>query len=196
VPQAPRTGRSFICIDASSLRGDSFAWLGGYESSSGLVIGEVDGIDDAVLTGIKMDDVVSQVAARAKAWGTDVVFGDQREEAGLAALFAQHGISLVTIAWTDTSKHDAFTLLRRLMKDEQLSLCEHEKLQHEAKSCKVQLMPSGRHKYGTNGLDYLSSLITLMHAVNNGQVEVAKLPDRKREPGQHVHRYDSPMNYG
>jgi hypothetical protein len=176
VPAGKRTGQSFLCIDASSLRGDAFAWCAGYESTTGLVIGEVDGIEDADLTAIKMDEVVARIAARAKAWKTDVIFGDQREEAGLQALFVQHGISLVTYAWTDTSKHDAFTLLRRVLKDKQLSLCSHDKLQQQAIGCKIQLMPSGRNKYATNGLDYLSSIITLMHAVNEGKVRVIAAP--------------------
>lgn len=194
VLQTPKVGSPFLCIDASSLRGDGFAWIAGYEASSGLVIGEVDGIDDAVLTGIKMGEVVERVASRAKAWGTTVIFGDQREEAGLSELFAQNGITLVTIAWSETSKHDAFTLLRRLMKDEQISLCDHDGLRHEAKGCKCQLMPSGRHKYSTNGLDYLSALVTLAHAVNENHITVRSIPTVQVDARQMVRPYVSPLS--
>jgi hypothetical protein len=194
MPHAAKTGRSFLCIDASSLRGDAFAWCAGYESATGLAIAEVNGIEDAVLTGIKMGEVVAQIAVRAKEWGTDVVFGDQREEAGLQELFAQHGISLVTIAWTDTSKHDAFTLLRRLMKDGQLSFADHDKLKQQAIACKLQLMPSGRNKYATNGLDYLSAVVTLMHAVNAGDISLAPLAQIMVSPASMVKRYVSALN--
>lgn len=194
VPQSPKVGCSFLCIDASSLRGDAFAWCAGYESAKGLVIGEVDGIEDAVLANIKMGEVVERIAARARAWGTDVVFGDQREEAGLDTLFSQHGITFVPYAWTDTSKHDAFTLLRRILKDGQLSLCEHDKLLQQAKGCKLHLMPSGRNKYATNGLDYLSTIITLMHAVNDGQISVVPVREVSFDSVKLVRPYISVLN--
>jgi hypothetical protein len=194
VPPDVRTGRAFVCIDASSLRGDAFAWCAGYESANGLVVGEVDGVQDVELKTIKMGEVVARVAARAKAWKTDVVFGDQRETAGLEALFAQHGISLVTYAWSENSKHDAFKLLAQILKDERLSLAEHAELLKQMRNCKAHRMPSGKMRYATNGLDYLSAVVTLMHAVNNGDISLAPMAQVMVSPSSMLKRYVSALN--
>ncbi len=166
-------GRGFLCIDASSLRGDAFAWIGGHESSAGIVVAEVDAFDGDSLRSHTMADIVERIAARAKAWGTTTIFGDQREAAGLQSLFYQQGVSLYTYAWSDTSKETSFTLLRRLLRDRKISLCPHERLRKQLIGCKAHLMPSGRTRYTTNGLDYLSALITLMHAIDDTRISVS-----------------------
>jgi len=165
--------QGFLSIDASSLRGDAFAWIAGHESRTGIVVAEVGSFEDDSLRTHTMADVVERIAVRAKAWRTSTVFGDQREEAGLRSLFAQRGIGLQTFAWSDVSKASAFTLLRRLLRDRMISLCHHEKLRKQMIGCKAHLMPSGRTRYATNGLDYLSALITLMHAVNDNLISAA-----------------------
>ena len=45
-----------------------------------------------------------------------------------------------------------------------------EKLRKQMIACKAHLLPSGRTRYATNGLDYLSALITLIHAVNENLI--------------------------
>lgn len=158
--------RGFLAIDASSLRGDAFAWVAGRETDEGeLDVCEADGIEGKELRQVSMADVVARVAARANAWGTTTIYGDQREEAGLKSLFAEHQIHLEIIPWTESSKDGAFQALRRLMREQRLCLPEHVKLRRELSSVKARLMPSGKTHYATNGLDYASALVTIAHRV-------------------------------
>lgn len=161
---APGSNRQFCVIDASSLRGDCFAWMLGHESRAGIVIDTIGGWQDEELREVKLDDIVTVLVAQCRTAGIRVVYGDQREEAGLEALFAQQRMGFESIAWTSSSKHDAFLALRRLLRDCRMSLPEHAQLLAEMRGCKARLLPSGVTSYETNGLDYLSCLVTLMHA--------------------------------
>jgi hypothetical protein len=161
--------RGFLAIDASSLRGDAFAWIAGRESSAGeLAVLEADAFEGEVLRRVSMADVVKKIAERAKAWGTHRIFGDQREEASLRSMFAEHDVSLVVYPWTEPSKDVAFQAMRRLMRARKLLLPDHAALRREVGGVKAHLLPSGRTKYATNGLDYLSALVTAMHAMSDG----------------------------
>lgn len=166
----------FLPLDASSLRGDTFAWLEGYQSTaSELVITDVRGFEGNELRNVSMRDVVRTIAGRAHTLGVQVIYGDQREDASLTSMFAEEGVTFDPIAWTDVSKDDAFQALRRLMRDRKLILPEHEKLLRQCRTVKARLLPSGRTKYETNGKDYLSALVTLAHRVVSGHI--GDLPD-------------------
>lgn len=156
----------FLAIDASSLRGDAFSYLSGNVTRDGeIVVSQVAGWGGAELHAVSMSDVVAEISARATAIRAHTVFGDQREEAALSALFAQHGVRLVSYAWSETSKDTAMQLLRRLLRERRVHLPDHPKLRTELTSMKARLLPSGRTRYESNGLDYASALVTLMHAI-------------------------------
>jgi hypothetical protein len=156
--------RRYCCIDASSLRGDAFAWMLGHEARGGLVVDRMEGFGDMSLRDLTLDTVVDEIAMACRAAGIKTVWGDQREEAGLEVLFRQRGLVLETFAWTNPSKHEAFTFFRRLLRDRRVQLCAHAELQKQMRQCKARLLPSGVTSYETNGLDYLSTIITLLHA--------------------------------
>jgi hypothetical protein len=160
----PGAERRWAVIDASSLRGDCFAWMVGHESRGGVVIDDIGGWEDKALREVQLDEVVASIAGVCRNRGIVRVFGDQREEAGLSALFGQQKIMFTSIAWTLPSKHEAFLALRRLLRDRRMQLPEHAQLLTEMRTCRARLLPSGLTSYETNGLDYLSCLITLMHA--------------------------------
>jgi hypothetical protein len=164
---APRDiANGFVTIDASSLRNDAFTWLGGGSTSQGLlVVTAAGGWEDSELRRVSMHDVVAAISREAQARGTSAVFGDQREEAALRALFAEQSIALRSYAWSEPSKDTAMQLLRRLMRERLLVLPAHDRLRRELRTMKARLLPSGRTRYETNGLDYASALITLMHAI-------------------------------
>ncbi len=163
-------GRGFLAIDASSLRGDAFAWIAGRESDAGeLVVLEADAFEGDRLRHVSMAQVVERIAERAKAWDAPRIFGDQREEASLRSMFAEHQTVLQIFTWSEPSKDEAAQALRRLMRARKVLLPDHDGLRREVGSVKAHLLPSGRTKYATNGLDYASALITLMHAVVAGQ---------------------------
>ena len=162
-------GGAIVTTDPSSLRGDAYSYMCGHETSVGeIVITEVDGWGGDELRHVTMADIVAEISARAKKLGTTTVYADQREEAALRSLFAQQGISYTSYAWSETSKDDAVMVLRRLMRERKLFLPEHAQLRREITGLKARLMPSGRVKYESNGLDYVSALITLAHTLVEG----------------------------
>src|SRR5262249_51664968 len=107
----------FISSDASSLRGDGWVYLGGYDTTATqLVVLEASGWEGEALRHVSMSGIVEHVAARARAWGTSTVFGDQREEASLTALFAKERITFRSFAWSEPSKDVAVQRLRTMMR--------------------------------------------------------------------------------
>lgn len=159
-------GNPFVAIDASSLRGDAFSWLCGAATDEGeIVVTEAGGFEGEQLRHVSSADVVAKIAGRAQAHGVSTIFGDQREEAALRSLFNQHSLTLQSYAWSEPSKDAAMQLIRRWMREHGLYLPEHPRLRSELASMKARLLPSGRIKYETGGLDYASALITLAHAI-------------------------------
>src|SRR5690606_3695933 len=125
-------GKGFVCIDASSLRGDAFAYLAGYETDAGeLVVAEVDGWEAEELRRVSMHEIVATISERASAWETRIVYGDQREEAALRALFSERDVHLESFAWSEPSKDEAVMLLRRLMRERKVLLPDHPRLRRE-----------------------------------------------------------------
>lgn len=161
---SPR-GAPFCCIDASSLRGDAFTWILGHSDEDRFSVTDVDGVGGDALRQVSMAEVVRRISARAKAHGCSTVYGDQREAASLESLFAAERIRLVTYAWSQPTKDAAFSWLRRAFRERRIALCEHAGLRRELAAVKARLVPSGATLYATNGLDYLSALVTLAHAV-------------------------------
>lgn len=138
--------------------------------SAALHVQEVGGWEGAELRDVTMKQIVAQIAARAKAWGAAEVFGDQRENASLSSMFAEHGLYFRSYAWTAASKDTAVQLLRRAMREGQIASCTHDKFRRELLAVKARLSPSGITMYTTNGLDYASALITLAHAAADQQL--------------------------
>jgi hypothetical protein len=154
----------WLAIDASSLRGDAFAWALGHRSRRGLVIDEVGGWEDRDMQDQTYEGIVASLAERARAAGVRTVWGDQREGRGLESLFARRGLTFVAYDWTLPSKHDAMLALRRLLRDRRIQICEHATLAEQMRTCKARLNPSGVVSYDLHGRDYLSCIVTALHA--------------------------------
>ena len=172
----------FVTTDASSLRNDAWAWLcGGLTADEELVVTEVHEVTPAELGAggasnpLSMAAVVDQVARNARRDGVRTVYGDQREEASLRAMFRERGLHFRPFTWSEPSKEDAMQLLRRLMRERRVILPEHDGLRTELQTMQARLMPSGREKYETHGLDFASCLITLCHAIEAGHYRMAKV---------------------
>ena len=161
-------GNSCVCIDASSLRGDAFAWLVATECLDGIKITLVDGVEGEDLRSHKMQEVVDKITSCAAKNNAEQVFGDQRESASLSSMFGAAGLGYTPYDWNQTSKDLAFQLLRRLLRERRIEFCEHPKLRNQLRDVKARLVPSGKTTYATNGLDYLSAVVTLMHALLEG----------------------------
>jgi hypothetical protein len=156
--------RGFVAIDASSLRGDAFTYIGGRIENRVVRVEHVSGWEGDQLRTVSLHTMVAEISKCARQFSTRTVFGDQREEAALGALFREQKITLKSYAWSEPSKDAAVMWLRRLMRERKLLLPDHARLRREMLNLKARLMPSGRTRYESNGLDYVSALITLAHA--------------------------------
>jgi hypothetical protein len=153
------------------LRGDAFAWtLVAEHPEFGLLVGSTRGIEGAELRNYSMAQIVDTIAEPCHTFKIQRVFGDQREAASLESMFSERGLCFTSFAWSEVSKAIGFQTLRRLMRERRIHFEQHKTLQAEMLSCKAHLRPSGRVSYSTNGLDYLSCVVTLMHAVNESLV--------------------------
>ncbi len=169
-PMPKVRGNRFVVIDASSLRADSFSWISGGEAHDGdkfmLAIDRVESLTYNTVKTMQMKEVVGLVADHAKDIGVTEVYGDQREEASLRSLFADVGITFISFAWSESSKMEAFTVLRRWLR-EQFIRGPHgaTRLRKEMKAVQAIQTKRGTTQYPTNGKDELSALVTLAHAV-------------------------------
>ena len=183
-PPSKRGTGGFCAIDPSSLRKDEFGYIFGAETEGIVVVDEVGAYDRKDFARMTMADIVRDISTRAKARGIITVFSDQRESAGLLSLFSQCGVRLEVFDWSERSKEAAFTLLRRLLADSKLAICDHKQLRDEMLKCRAHLLPGGHTRYATSGLDYLSCLVTLMHGKEfsfNLAAGGSKLSQRIRE---------------
>lgn len=195
---AGKLGRGFLAIDASSLRGDAFAWCAGRDTDAGeLVVLECDAFEGERLREVSIDQVVEHISERATAWDVLRIFADQRDQPALGSMFAKREIASEVYSWSEPSKEEAFQLLRRVMRERRLLLPDHAGLRREMGGIKAHLLPSGRTKYATNGLDFASCVVTLAHAMvagdlvlGGGDSGLAEAEQLGRECGVDCSRWD------
>ncbi len=182
-----RNEQGYVSLDPSELREDAFAAIAGYTTDKGeLLVEHIEGWEaDAIGPDTDYDTICSSVTALATRFQTGEVYGDQCEQTSIKGLLGRRNKHYIPIPWTRQSKHDAITLLRRLMRTGRLLIfVEHDKLKKELLECKAEKTPSGDTRYETNGLDYLSALISAAHAVNEGHLllnDAAGLSDEDME---------------
>ncbi len=163
--------RGFCAIDSSSLKHDGFGYVAGFAGKEGIHVDTVGEFTKANLQGRdKYAIVVHSLVGIARAHRTNMIYGDHHEEAGLTSLFMQQGITFKPYAWSTPSKEQAFSELRQLLRTDHISCIPNEQLRKEMLNCQQCLLPSGVTQYRTNGLDVLSALISLMHAIVDKQV--------------------------
>ncbi|HVW29964.1 MAG TPA: hypothetical protein VHC69_31595 [Polyangiaceae bacterium] len=177
VPSGTR-GMGFLTTDASSLREqDDFAFMAGYQTTRGeVVVTEIGGWSGAEQRTVTLSDIAQILATKATQVGAWAVLGDQRESAGLQACLGDVGCDFRFYDWSLGSKDEAIQLLRRLMREGKLMLPEHPRLRRELTTLRARLLQSGATKYETNGFDYASCLVTLAHAMLEGDAP-AEAPD-------------------
>jgi hypothetical protein len=175
-----RSGRAFLLTDASSLRGDAFAYAVGVELDAGSIqIKTVEAFEGAALKDLDMGDVVEHISATARRNGARKVFGDQREAAALTSLFRKQGLVFKDYAWSSGSKDRAVQLLRRMMRERKLILPAHTELRREMVELQARLQPSGLIQYATNGRDFVALLLCMAHAIEAGALKSSVLPNAR-----------------
>ena len=156
-------GRGFWPSTASSLRGDAFAWIGGRETDAGS-----SWCSSARLrrraTAQRQHAQVGSASPTGPGLGRTAHLRRQREEASLRSMFADHSTALETSRGASPQGR-SLSGLRSLMRERNLCSAGPRWSASRDGRHKAHLLPSGRTKYATNGLDFASCVVTLAHAV-------------------------------
>jgi hypothetical protein len=128
-----------------------------------------------------LQDVIAAVAQRAKAWGARTVACDDFESSLVAATFSQHGIRrVISYAWSQPSKEEAISTLRRMVREQTLSVAPHPELRREMLDLKFRVTRAGSIDYRTSGRDLVSALISVAHYLNDP--DASGLQDQDARP--------------
>jgi hypothetical protein len=183
LPTGAKSGQGWIAIDPNSQAGeggDGFGLCAGWTTDEGEIVVSAAGEFPPTM---HVKAIVPRVADLAKSLNVKTIFSDQREQGALSALFAEHNLTLIPYAWSESSKMEAIAILSRWFSEHRLLVlpnAEHEQaaqltpkresgrdqLRRELLAIKAKMMPSGRIQYTTSGADIASCLITLAHAQN------------------------------
>ncbi len=183
MPSGTRSGKGWIAIDPNSQAGaggDGFGICGGWTTDEGEIVtstaGEFPG-------DMPLKQIEPRIVALAKTLNVTTIFSDQRESGALTSIFANHNLTLIPYAWSETSKMEAIAILSRWFSERRLLVLPdlshqqaaqltgapetaRDKLRRELLAIKAKMMPSGRIQFNTSGADIASCLITLSHAQN------------------------------
>lgn len=148
---------------------DEFGYIQYEETPTAPVlrVAEVGGWTKHQLSQATYPTLVADLADRARAWGAQLVLSDQRESAGLEGFFSQESLTFRSYAWSNESKEEAIRTLRRLLRERAISIVPHDDLLHQMLTLGFRVLPSGRIEYQTSGRDYVSTIITIAHAMND-----------------------------
>lgn len=173
VDAAPDAER-IMCIDASRLRNDDFAWAIVSLDTEGLpVVVEVGGMSPPATT----DDALAEIAAVAKRHHVRRIFGDDYDSDGNKRYLAPLGFAVEFLPWTAPGKSNAGALLRRLLAERQIAICEHATLKSQLLTQRAKLRPSNNQvDYPTNGRDYIACLFVLCGAIVREQFSIDVRP--------------------
>jgi hypothetical protein len=197
-------GRPACFLDSSSGRGDGFAWMvaqyfdeGG---SSRLYVSKIHALEGEFSRSLTFADVVAKVAETARG---KVTFGDQYQAFSLASEFARHGIQFVERPWAQSSKIEAASTLRQLLRDHRLVVepgLETDKLRAELMGLTERLLPSGAlsvvaRRTGAGHCDRASVLLSIARAVSDGDIRGTR-PAQTGPPANRVMAIRSQFGHG
>jgi hypothetical protein len=136
-----------LFIDSSAGRGDGWSWcVAGWLAEGDRARVHVSGVqaiegDFAKTT--SFDDVVARIAGKAHGC---VVYGDQFQSYSLQSAFGRHGIGFIEKPWSQTSKVEAASSLRRLLRERAIIIepgPEGDAMRSELLSLQEKFLPSG-----------------------------------------------------
>jgi hypothetical protein len=181
-PRAIPVGLEIGLLDSSSGRGDGWAFaFARYVRDDGRRVLHVTGLgafEGRFGDVLSFDAVVGQVAELARARGVSRVYGDQYQAFALASAMARYGIAYVEKPWTQPTKIEALSTLRRLARERSLVAepgTESEAMRRELLTLREVLLPSKvftvqARRSGRGHADRASLLLMLARCVSEGDI--------------------------
>lgn len=128
------------------------------------------------------DEIADQLAEVAKTHNVRHVHSDQRESLFLGAALQRRGLIFASHDWSNASKQQAVTLVRRWLADHKLALPPDAlELKRELLSFEEKVSPGGMLTFGARGSghdDFVALLITLAHVELSDEHNLSKAPVR------------------
>jgi hypothetical protein len=127
----------------------------------------IDAFDGRFKGQISGSQIVERISTLFRAHGISTVVGDQRESFFLGSEFSRHDLQFREITWTNQSKIEAVTRLKRLFAEGAIVLPDRPKLRKELASYSERITASGSLTYSARGTghdDEVSLLLTFAMA--------------------------------
>lgn len=123
---------------------------------------EAPAVGDSLRPIATVDEVVDRLVELCEANGIVDVYADQRETFMLQSAFEKRRLRYTSIAWTNQNKIKAVEIVRRWLREGQLSLPSHDRLRAELAAFEEKITPSGAFTFaGRNSHDdYVALLLT------------------------------------
>jgi hypothetical protein len=121
------------------------AWIAA--SKPVLVFHEIGAFEGRFAGTVAGSDIVAQIARACRPWGIDTVCGDQREAFFLGGEFMRHRMRFRELTWTNATKIEAVTRLRRMFAESTIAIPDRPKLQRELLNYAERITSSGSVTY-------------------------------------------------
>jgi len=132
---------------------------------------DLSAIEGRFFGSVPLEDIVADIARKARRAGAARVVSDQREELALDAEFRRERMAFHPIAWTNERKSQAVLRLRRLMAERAIIVPKDETLRRELLSFQERLTPSGMITFGARSSghdDRVACILTALMAESEG----------------------------
>lgn len=129
-----------------------------------LCVQRVDAFEGRFAGSISGSEIVERIAKSFKRDGVQTVVGDQRESFFLGSEFSRYRLHFVPLTWTNPSKIEAVTLLKRKFAERTLSLPDRPKLRRELASYAERITASGSITYSARGTGHDDEVALLVTA--------------------------------
>lgn len=185
-PSAVPVGLEVGLVDSSSGRGDGWSFaFARYVRDNGrrlLQVTSMGAFEGRFGDVLSFDAVVGHVAEMARARGCARVLGDQYQAFALQAGFARYGVAYVEKPWTQPTKIESLSTLRRLLREGSLAVepgTEAEAARRELLTLREVLLPSKvftvqARRTGRGHADRAALLLLLARAVADGDITGAE----------------------
>jgi hypothetical protein len=182
---ATALGTPVAIIDSSSGRHDGWSYLlARYvreESRRTLYVDNVGAFEGEFAADVSFDAVVAHVAGLARRAGAVFVYGDQHLAFALKSEFAKFGLAYEERVWTQPSKIEALSTLRRLLRERAIAIEPGEQadmMKKELVSLREVLLPSKAltvqaRRTGRGHCDRASLALMLARCVAEGGIQGA-----------------------
>jgi hypothetical protein len=157
--------RTYVLAIDPAFTGDRFAALIGHREDARLIVDRVASWGGSRGVPVRLDATLDELADLSRLYNGARVVTDQYAAEPIRQGLQSRGLAVEAKPWTNESKSDALTILRRSLYQDALTLPRHAGLVSELVSLETRPTPSGRPRIAAPGRghdDYATCLLALV----------------------------------